>query len=163
VIKPLPPADLVRRLLTMKEDGTLVWAVNRGAAKVGHEAGRINKDGYRDLQISKRTIPAHRIVWLFSRGEWPTKQIDHIDRNRLNNAPSNLREADHSENQCNSKKLSAVGLRGVVLHKKSGRYQAQIGKKYLGLFDTQEAASAAYDKAAASSYGEFASLNKEPK
>lgn len=44
---------------------------------------------------------AHRVVFAFIHGKWPTHEIDHIDRVRTNNRPSNLRDVPHRVNMRN--------------------------------------------------------------
>lgn len=74
------------------------------------------------------------------------KEIDHINHNRSDNRLNNLREVTHVENGHNiSKKTNnTTGYTGVVYHKATGKWLAQIminGKnKYLGLFSTIEEA-----------------------
>ena len=71
-----------------------------------------------------------------------TTQIDHRDRNPLNNQRSNLRVATHSQNGHNrgTQKNSKTGVKGVSFNKEKGKYRAQItveGRYYfLGYFDT---------------------------
>lgn len=91
-------------------------------------------------------------------------QIDHKDRNGLNNQKYNLRYATHSQNNANALKriTNTSGYKGVTFHK-NGYYQAQIGyqgeKYYLGVFESPIDAASAYDKAAKRLQGEFAVLN----
>lgn len=85
--------------------------------------------------------------------------IDHKDRNPLNNQRSNLREATHSLNAVNriSTKNSS-GFRGVFLEW-NGKWKAAIRVKgtkiHLGMFNTREEASVAYNLAAKTYFGEF--------
>ena len=93
------------------------------------------------------------------------EQVDHIDRNKLNNHISNLRWATCSENLGNqlSRKGSTSKYKGVYFHKSRGKWMARIkvnGKrKYLGRFKYEKEAALAYNKAAKEIYGEFALLN----
>ncbi|WCZ56789.1 putative HNH endonuclease [Salmonella phage Kenya-K30] len=83
----------------------------------------------------------HRVVFFLAYGYWP-KEVDHKDRNRRNNAPSNLREGDRKVNMQNR------NVKGWDLHKPSGKWRARIsvdGKvKSLGYFFTEEEAREAY-------------------
>lgn len=79
-------------------------------------------------------------------------EVDHIDRNVLNNLPSNLRIVSKSTNQRNKRVAGALASRGVGFHKRDGKFRARIRlpskkEKYLGYFATEEAAAAAYRKA----------------
>jgi hypothetical protein len=94
-------------------------------------------------------------------GSWPKEDIDHIDGNKLNNSWSNLRSALHQQNQCNIKRRSdnTSGFKGVSFHAGAGKWMAMVMKDskshYLGLYETPEAAHAAYCKAAADLHGAF--------
>lgn len=83
-------------------------------------------------------------------GEWP-EMIDHVNRDRLDNRPENLRSASHAENMRN--KIHPGGAsryRGV---NPSGRkWKATIGiggaYRHLGVFGSEIEAAQAYDTAA---------------
>jgi len=96
--------------------------------------------------------------------------VDHIDGDKLNNRRSNLRIATVSQNIFHSKlsKVNTSGYKGVRWHRQGKKWLAEIKYQrrniYLGLFDTAEAASAAYNAAAKRLFGEFASpVNKGDK
>jgi hypothetical protein len=90
--------------------------------------------------------------------------VEHIDTNSTNNRISNLRLATAKNNATNKSK--GVGTtskyKGVSYYKKSNRWQSSIRvdgvAMYLGYFDTELEAHAAYCKAAASLHGEFANF-----
>jgi hypothetical protein len=78
---------------------------------------------------------------------------DHFDHDGLNNRRKNLRITTHSGNMFNRNGLNrnnTSGFRGVVAHGKKWVAQTSAGKygkrKYLGIFNTKEEASAAFDK-----------------
>jgi len=85
-------------------------------------------------------------------GEWPQGLIDHIDRNRANNAWANLRIVTRSQNARNSvrPRLKNPGLpRGVMPTVTTGRFLAQALSKEgktisLGCYDTVEEAHQKY-------------------
>lgn len=113
-------------------------------------AGGLSPKGYVRIMLWKKLHMAHKIIWAFTYGSWPSNLLDHKDGNKANNNPDNLREADNSKNQHNVKsrgRNSSSGLLGV--HKHGDRWSAKIevkgiGKKWLGCFDDPEEAHAVY-------------------
>lgn len=134
------------------ETGEFVRKVRRGRmGAVGSLAGTVNRKGYVIIEIDGQPYTAHRLAWLFMTGEMPMDQVDHRDRNKQNNAWSNLREATNAQNHQNRVdplKSNKSGFLGVCLHKTAQKWVAQIKKDgrriYLGLHETPEAAHAAY-------------------
>ena len=131
---------------------------------IGHPSARDRVQIY----VEGRRYYAHRLAWLYAYGEWPTFEIDHIDGDPTNNALRNLRPATRSQNNANSrlKNNNTSGLKGVslCLHSRERGYQniwrASItidGRaRNLGRYRTPQEAHAAYLKAAAEAFGEFA-------
>lgn len=94
----------------------------------------------------------------------PELQVDHIDGNGLNNQKSNLRWATHSQNQFNRKsRMGSSRYKGVYFHRIAKKWVAMISenakRKWIGTFETEEAAAEAYNRAAIKYHGEFARLN----
>jgi hypothetical protein len=107
----------------------------------------------------------HHIAWYLTYGEWPTQEIDHIDRDPANNRLANLRSATHAQNSRNRRKKagsSSSQYKGVVKVGPS-RWDAYISKDgkriYLGGYYSELEAAQAYDTAAQELHGEFACLN----
>jgi hypothetical protein len=92
-------------------------------------------------------------------------EVDHIDGNGLNNQKENLRLATRAENarNCKLQRNNTSGFHGVSYQKQINRWMAYIkvnGKrKYIGVYETKEAAALAYNKAAKQYHGEFAKFN----
>lgn len=151
-------AAFVRSVLSYDPaTGDFIWIGKTGTAtRLGSKAGRIDKLGYIGIGIKNRKYAAHRLAWLWMTGDWPSGQIDHIDRNRGNNCWTNLRDVSASVN-CRNRAPYAFGYRregtrGTAFHKKTGKWQAQLcmphaAPKYLGLYKTEEEAAEAYRKA----------------
>ena len=110
----------------------------------GKEAGTVHSNGYSVIRFEKRRkywrVRAHRVVWLLHHGEWPNGEVDHINKDRLDNRIENLRVVSHAENAKNAKRRSdnTSGHTGVIWNRKLSKWQAQIhsgGKNhFLGAF-----------------------------
>lgn len=100
-------------------------------------------------------------------GEWPAKSIDHINGVPDDNRIANLRLASYSQNGANSRqrRKNPRRLKGVVYHKTSGLWRAEITKDYkrtsLGYFRTEQEAHDAYVRAAKLLHGEFFSAGRD--
>jgi hypothetical protein len=99
-----------------------------------------------------------RSFWLFYEDMGPRPSVSHtIDRmdGTKGYEPSNCRWATRSQQEHNKPSRGEVAYRGV--RRSRGRYMAAIKKDgvqhYLGLFDTAEEASKAYQLKAAELYG----------
>lgn len=103
-------------------------------------AGCLSRDGYIQIKLCGRPVKAHRIAWLLMTGSWPSKQVDHINRDRSDNRFINLREASLRENQQNRNILrnNTSGVNGVCFCKKQKKWVARIrtefGRINLGYF-----------------------------
>lgn len=113
----------------------------------------VHTGGYRMGSVFGRRYFAHRVIWLIQTGEWPIDLIDHIDRDRSNNAWDNLRQADPVLNGHNQgrQRRNTSGFPGVSRHTPTGKWRAQISinrcHRSLGLYDNLEDAAAAYANA----------------
>lgn len=143
--------QLKQHLLYDDETGVFTRKIsNSNKCKVGDVAGYVNSHGYRIIRVLSKMYPAHRLAWLYMFGEFPKKEIDHIDGVKDNNKIKNLRECDKFQNQCNTlaRKGSSVKSKGVDFMKNRGKYRARIrvrGKDlHLGLFETELEANDAY-------------------
>lgn len=117
-------------------------------------------EGYKRITVGGKTYLAHRLAFFLMTGSWPSEMIDHINQDRSDNRWANLREADRSQNAFNRKanKGSSTGIKGVSLHKASGKYVVQICHRYLGLYDNIELAELVSLEAQDKFQGEFANL-----
>jgi hypothetical protein len=125
-----------------------------------------------------KTFYACRIIWINKGKHTVLKMhrqimqplyemdIDHIDGDGLNNQRENLRSCTHSQNLMNrlANRNNTSGFKGVVWHKRAGKWRAQImvdyKRKYFGLYRTAIEAARAYNEAAKKHHGGFANLNK---
>lgn len=137
--------ELIKEYWALSPDSPsgLVYIKGRQGSK--HKVGDpacpyLDSKGYYVGGLGRRTIKAHRAVYFLAHGCWPT-YIDHVDGNRQNNNPENLREVTHLEN--NHNRL----VRGYYKTRR-GKYKAVIrcgGKQIrLGEFSTEAEARTAY-------------------
>lgn len=142
-----------------RSDRSARWNGKWAGKAAGYEHG-CRGGPYLRITIDGREYPAHCLAFLYMTGTWPENQIDHRDRNGLNNRWRNLRPATRSQNRANSGARSdnKLGVKGVITSR-SGRFIAQIqvsgGRRYLGTFDTPEEAGAAYERASVAHFGMF--------
>jgi len=89
-------------------------------------------------------------------------EIDHRNRNTLDNRRRNLRWATRAQQAQNRMRNNACGYKGLFRND-CGQFTARItvsGKRLiLGTFPTPERAARAYNTAALQHFGEFARLN----
>lgn len=120
--------------------------------------------GYVHTYVNGMKVYAHRMIMNAPTG----KQVDHINRDKLDNRKENLRLCTLAENNRNVAKRStktSSRYRGVMFNKHAGKWESRIrlnGKSgNIGLFRTQEQAAMAHDLWARELHGDFASYNFE--
>lgn len=173
----LPTPETLRQLLRYEaETGRLFWRKrptkffrtegdarkwnNRWAGKEAFTA--IGKQGAFSRVLGVNLL-AHRVAWAVAFGKWPKDQIDHINRNRLDNRICNLREADAAQNGANRCRPRGASnpYRGVSAQ--CQKWRAAIGVRNrrvsIGTFACPTIAALAYDRAARELHGEFATTN----
>jgi hypothetical protein len=127
------------------------WKRNAsGGKRIGDLVGLSKlKSGHRNvfLYVNKKLIgySESNIVWFLKKGEWPEKEVDHIDGNPQNNKLENLRLATRSE-QTRNRIAGKFGRanKGVYKREYGNKWSAQIWLngicKNLGTFDSEEEA-----------------------
>jgi len=140
--------------------GLFLWTGNYPGKRRGTVVCSPTTGKYTYISIYGKRYPAHRLAWLYTYGEWPPAQIDHVDGEPSNNRLDNLRLATGSENQQNRKIASnnTSGAKGVTRY--GSRFRATITKagktRHLGTFGTLNEAADAYKAAAEKHFKEFA-------
>ncbi|SFK04727.1 HNH endonuclease [Bradyrhizobium sp. Gha] len=125
----------------------------------GKRVGSTNPDGYLVIRLDGRTYLAHRLAWLYMKGEWPQRSVSFRDHDRANLRWTNLRLASPRQTACSRKASNKLGVKGVRAAA-NGNFRASIyvDQRHvnLGTFATVEAAGEAYAIAARVHFGEFA-------
>lgn len=145
------------------ETGVFTWAKSRPGCRKGDACGRISVQGYHEIGIRGRLWRANRLAFIYMTGEEPPANldVDHINRDTLDNRWSNLRVATRSQNMANTAldARNTSGASGVTWDKARNKWRAQLrvnGRKTnLGRFETREQAIAKVEEAARAQWGEF--------
>jgi hypothetical protein len=154
----LTHARILQLIAYDPETGVLRWRVNRKKVKAGDVAGTLHHSGYWVVTVDGRQYGAHCLIWFYMTGEWAKPTVDHHNRKKADNRWENLRKATFSQNRANTPAHAdgALKVKGVCWNKDVGKFQVQIKRRYFGLFNTLEEASAVAAEKAAEAYGEFA-------
>ena len=125
------------------------WSLSHGYAMRGVRHGKKNATYFLHREIALR---------MFGGEALKGKQVDHIDRNPLNNSRQNLRLATQKQNARNHSRSSrnTSGATGVSQCKKSHKWKANLAGKHLGCYVTKKAAIEARKQAERVHWGEFA-------
>ncbi len=122
-----------------------------GNVKAGSRIGSHCSKGYLKAMVLGKYVKLHRLAWFYMKGKWPRQEIDHKNQIKDDNRFDNLRDVDTSTNclnQTGARKNNYVGIQGVHLIQKTGRYRATCSiksvKHHLGVFATADEAGAAY-------------------
>jgi len=128
--KTLTQSQLKKILKYNPTTGDFFWiSPTANRMKKGDMAGGKSKDGYTRIKIRGVSMLSHRLAWLYMEGYLPTGiEVDHIDKNPMNNSWENLRIVSHKCNSRNAKisKNNTSGVTGVWFCKKSKRWIAKI-------------------------------------
>jgi hypothetical protein len=136
--------------------GTEAGCISVNKRKPDHLRWQIYRDGH--------NYRRHRLVYAMHTNEWPL-EIDHEDRDSLNDRIGNLRPATRMQNVANQGVFvgSASGKKGAT-RTRGGRWRSEIKlsgrRKSLGAFDTPDEAAEVYDLAHVMIYGEFSHAAK---
>lgn len=171
----LPTPEELRQLLRYEpETGKLYWKSRPAdmfretrhcnvwnARYANKEAFTCESHGYRAGRIYDVMMKAHRVAWAIHVGAWPVDCIDHVNGDRSDNRIANLREATKAQNSMNQAggRGGKSKLKGISWFSARNKWKAEIrynGKrKFLGHFDCEKDAYAAYCKASSELHGEF--------
>lgn len=146
------------------ETGEFIWVKGLSKnVKPGRVAGTINGWGYHQIRIDGVIYRSNRLAWFYIYREWPAGEVDHINRNRIDNRICNLRVVDSAQNKHNSgvRKDNKSGVPGVFWNKSSNKWQVDMeryGKitrlgSYIDWFDAVCARKSAEDRYLREKYG----------
>lgn len=135
------------------EDWPLIRQFSWSISKKGYAHAYDKVGGSRKLVKMSRLL-----LGVLDQPQW---QVDHKNRNRLDNRRANLRIATPAQNACNrTPQKTATGFHGIKFHPKTGKWEARIthaGKQhYLGVFDSPDEALTVRREAEKEFFGAFA-------
>lgn len=110
----------------------LLWRNTLGPKIIKNKkAGFINDSGYIVVGYKNKLYRAHRIIYYMLTGINSTEQIDHLNKDRIDNRIENLRISNQSSNQINAgiKSNNKSGVTGVCYDKSRGKWVVQIQDK----------------------------------
>jgi hypothetical protein len=109
---------------------------------------------YAERRVNGHNVRLHRVVCEHYHGSVPDgMEVDHINRDKLDNTPGNLRIVTKTQNRTNQKKRkdNTSGYSGVCWDKQNGKWMAYITVQgrfnFLGYFSVKEAAASAVNGA----------------
>ena len=120
----LPPLELLRELFEY-HDGALRHRVDRRISGVNVRAGDVVEwalcsRGYRQVCIQGRRFRLHRLVYQVVNGDLtPALEVDHINRDMLDNRIENLRAVTAAHNSRNhpQRATNTSGVTGIQLRR----------------------------------------------
>lgn len=139
----------VERIFDRKWRGTTIGKKGRATYATYTFNERVN--GKR----KRRIVYMHREIMRAPHG----MDVDHINKNTLDNRKENLRICTRSQNLAGMRRTNATGYRGVA-QSAPNTFMARCGRdSEIKYFRTAEEAAREYDRMAVEKFGEFATLN----
>ena len=120
--------EQVKELLSYNGE-VLRWRRSRGNSKrAGSIAGGLSVRGYWQVKVLGKSYLAHRLIWLYTYGYFPENGLDHINRDKIDNRLSNLREVSRQCNARNTGNISSntSGVKGVYFDKEKDAWMAIV-------------------------------------
>ncbi len=150
--------------------GVFTWRIQansttvagKRAGTIWRSKGRKKQQQYRQISVDGKIYREHQLAFLYMKGSFPGKHVDHKNLDSLDNRWLNLRAATNGQNLANTEVWASntSGAKGVSWVKAKRKWRASINweKRYLflGYFDNLEEAARAYRDKADELHGDFA-------
>ena len=166
----------VRELGAVDPAGTIAVPLSGGRGEsiveaadlhlVSHCSWRLDSHGYASTSIKTGGVQRKQYMHRLILGAVAGQEVDHANKDRLDNRRANLRLANRSQQSANTRLIVAhnkSGYRGVSWSTRRAKWRAVIqadGRFMdLGCFTDPIDAALAYDAAALHHFGEFATIN----
>jgi hypothetical protein len=143
---PLPPLERLQEVFTVDSEGRLYWKDTARQRLAGKEIKTKTIYGYLQVRLDGKTYRVHRIVWALVHGKDPGDfLVDHINGNKTDNHPSNLRLCNYSQSRLNTRLAvnNTSTIKGVTLDPRplAKPWRAKYRGRKLGYFATKEQAA----------------------
>lgn len=148
---------LTRGLFALVDDADFDWLNQWKWCALEYRPGRF----YAVRVKNTKMIYMHRVVF----DAVSKTEVDHENKNSLDNRRGNLRSATRSQNMSNVglRADNTSGFKGVTWDRERQKWMAKIRvlqtHKFLGRFSSLIDAAMAYDASAIKHFGEFACVN----
>ena len=139
-------------IVSVSEDGKeILYKPSKHLDVVKKAPQYSDERNYYHVHIGNYQMAAHRLIYIWFKGEIPAKYcVDHKDDNKQNNNINNLQILTWSENTKKNRKVSKQGTRLIPCSMKRPReYYEEKVKHYLELFkETKKYATSLYESRA---------------
>lgn len=100
------------------------WVSGMSKDRIGQPVGALDGKGYLMVHFHGKHVKVHQVIWLLKTGKWPLLEIDHDNRNKLDNSWGNLYEVSSRRNQLN--RSNNVDERYIYLRKDTSKYSVKL-------------------------------------
>ena len=145
------------------ETGEIYSLRKRGNVKAGKKLGSSKGDGYKTLDLHKKTYFFHRVAFAMHYGFFP-EMVDHINNDREDNRAINLRASNKLLNARNALPKNGNRFRGACRRNNIWEVLIRHEGKHIsiGRFKSEVEAAYAYDMASLQYHGEYGKRNFLP-
>jgi|SRR5690554_1291850 len=159
---PLPNVDRLNQLFTLDTKRGVLLHRKKFGAKAGSVAGNVMPQGYRRVKVDGKLYLSHRIIYAMHYGECPQNmEVDHINGNKSDSRPENLRLATRSQNRQNVDTYAnnSTTKKGTWYDKRRKAFFCAVQcsgiREQFGPFKTLLEASNTYQREAKERFGNF--------
>lgn len=159
---PLPNVDRLNELFTLDTKRGVLLHRKKCGIKSGSIAGNVMPQGYRRVKVDGKLYLSHRLIYAMAYGDCPQHmEVDHINGNKSDSRPENLRLATRSQNRHNVDTYAnnSTNKKGTWYDKRRKAFFCAVQcnglREQFGPFETLLEASNTYCREAKERFGNF--------